>query len=126
VLRSNDPSAIIGYPQQGGKACRRIEAGPAQPIDRAVAADQRRRFAVADQRIVLDWHCHCTSLICDRCPRNRPRPFDGCRRGLRRHPAIPHRFNEAPALQRLGACLTDDAAKRAVERAVGTEEGALR
>jgi hypothetical protein len=39
---------------------------------------------------------------------------------------FPHRFNEAPALQRLGACLTDDAAKRAVERAVGTEEGALR
>jgi hypothetical protein len=39
---------------------------------------------------------------------------------------IPHRFNEAPALQRLGACLTDDAAKRAIERAVGTEEGALR
>ena len=30
------------------------------------------------------------------------------------------------ALRRLGACLTDDAAKRAVERAVGTEEGALR
>ena len=29
------------------------------------------------------------------------------------------------ALRRLGACLTDDAARRAVERAVGTEEGAL-
>jgi hypothetical protein len=29
------------------------------------------------------------------------------------------------ALRRLGACPTDDAARRAVERAVGTEEGAL-
>jgi hypothetical protein len=28
------------------------------------------------------------------------------------------------ALRRLGACPTDDAARRAVERAVGTEEGA--
>ena len=29
------------------------------------------------------------------------------------------------ALRRLGACCSDDAARRAVERAVGTEEGAL-
>jgi hypothetical protein len=29
------------------------------------------------------------------------------------------------ALRRLGACWSDDAARRAVERAVGTEEGAL-
>ena len=29
------------------------------------------------------------------------------------------------ALQRLGACWSDDAARRVVERAVGTEEGAL-
>ena len=29
------------------------------------------------------------------------------------------------ALRRLGACSSDDAARRAVERAVGTEEGAL-
>jgi hypothetical protein len=28
-------------------------------------------------------------------------------------------------LRRLGACPTDEAARRAVERAVGTEEGAL-
>jgi len=60
------------------------------------------------------------------CPRNRPRPFDGCRRDLRRHPAIPHRFNEAPALRRLGACLTDRRrGQDAVERAVCTDEGAL-
>jgi len=29
------------------------------------------------------------------------------------------------ALRRLGACCSDDAARRAVERAVGTEEGVL-
>jgi hypothetical protein len=29
------------------------------------------------------------------------------------------------ALRRLGACWSDDAARRAVERAVGTEEGVL-
>jgi hypothetical protein len=29
------------------------------------------------------------------------------------------------ALRRLGACWSDNAARRAVERAVGTEEGAL-
>ena len=33
-------------------------------------------------------------------------------------------YTTTGALRRLGACRTDDAARRAVERAVGTEEGA--
>ena len=33
---------------------RRVEARQAQPVDRAVAADQRRGLRVADQRVVLD------------------------------------------------------------------------
>jgi hypothetical protein len=35
-------------------------------------------------------------------------------------------YTTTGALRRLGACSSDDAARRAVERAVGTEEGALR
>ena len=58
LRRGNEPAAIIGGPEQRGKARGRIEAGPAQPIDRAVAADQSRRLAVADQRIVFDSQCH--------------------------------------------------------------------
>jgi hypothetical protein len=33
-------------------------------------------------------------------------------------------YTTTGALRRLGACSSDDAARRAVERAVGTEEGA--
>src|SRR5882672_10180397 len=43
-----------GCPQQSGETCSRIEARPAQPVDRTVAAHQSRCFAVADQRIVFD------------------------------------------------------------------------
>ena len=34
-------------------------------------------------------------------------------------------YTTTGALRRLGACRTDDAARRAVERAVGSEEGAV-
>ena len=32
----------------------RIEARPAQPVDRAVLADERARFAVADKGIIFE------------------------------------------------------------------------
>jgi hypothetical protein len=32
-LWSDEPPAVIGYPEQGGKAGSRVETGPAQPID---------------------------------------------------------------------------------------------
>src|SRR6516165_7389542 len=38
ILWSDEPSAVVGCPEQGGKARSRIETGPAQPVDRAVAA----------------------------------------------------------------------------------------
>jgi len=59
MLWSHQPAAVIGFPEQGGKARGRIETGPAQPIDRAVTADQSCRLAVADQRIVFDSQRHC-------------------------------------------------------------------
>jgi hypothetical protein len=58
ILGCKKPPAVIGVSQQRGKASSRIEAGPAQPIDRAVAADQSRRLAVADERIVFDSKRH--------------------------------------------------------------------
>jgi len=58
MLRRNQPPSILGRPEQGGKARRRIETGPAQPIDRTVAADQGSRFAVADERIVFNSKGH--------------------------------------------------------------------
>src|SRR5262245_45583449 len=33
MLWSNEPPAITGCPEQGGKAGSRVETGPAQPID---------------------------------------------------------------------------------------------
>ncbi len=46
--RSDQPPAILWRTEQRGKARRGIETGPAQPVNRAVGADQGCRFAVAD------------------------------------------------------------------------------
>ena len=62
VRRSDEPSTVVGCPEQGGKARSGIETGPAQSVDRAVPADQSRRLAAADHGIVFDSHRHCTSL----------------------------------------------------------------
>src|SRR3954471_3879820 len=40
--------------EQRGETGVRVEARPAEPVDRALARHQRCAFAVADQRIVLD------------------------------------------------------------------------
>jgi hypothetical protein len=61
MFRRNEPSSIVSRSKQAGKAGSRVETGPAQPIDRAVAADQSGCLAVADQRIVFDAKCHCCS-----------------------------------------------------------------
>jgi len=58
LARSKQPTAVLGCPKQSGEACSRIEAWPAQPIDGAVAADQSRRLAVANQRIVFNPRGH--------------------------------------------------------------------
>src|SRR5260370_23949225 len=62
ILGGDKPTPIIGFPEQGSKAGSRIKPRPAQPIDRAVAADQSRRLAVAYQRVVFDAKRHCCSL----------------------------------------------------------------
>src|SRR3984893_8866086 len=54
ILWGNEPAPVVSVPEQGGKARSRIKARPTQPVDRAVAAHQRCRLAVADQRIVFD------------------------------------------------------------------------
>ena len=54
VARRDAPAAVLRRPEQGGEAGRAVEARPAEPVHRAVARDERRRFAIADERVVLD------------------------------------------------------------------------
>lgn len=44
--------------QTGRQSTRPIKSRPAQPIDRAVAADQGCCLAVVNHRIVFDFECH--------------------------------------------------------------------
>jgi hypothetical protein len=48
--------AVVGISQQGREAGAGVEPGRAEPIDAAVAGDQRRCPQVADHRVVLDPH----------------------------------------------------------------------
>src|SRR5215472_7784653 len=48
------PASVLGRAEQRGEARAAVETRPTQPVDRAVAADQRRRFAVANERVILD------------------------------------------------------------------------
>ena len=45
---------MLGRAEKRGEARTRVEAGEAEPVDRAAALDERRRLQVADQRVVLD------------------------------------------------------------------------
>ena len=56
--RRNQPSSVLRAAEQRGKTGAAVEAGQAQPIDRAVAANQRRRLAVSDDRVVLNSKRH--------------------------------------------------------------------
>ena len=67
--RCDTPVAVALGAQQAGETRGRVEPGQAQPVDRAIPADQRRRLHVADERVVLDQSRH-------RCP-----PAHGRRRG---------------------------------------------
>ena len=42
------PPAVFGRAEKSGKAGRRVEAGQAKPVYRAVSSDERGRPAVAD------------------------------------------------------------------------------
>ena len=52
--RRDQPSAILRRAEQRREAGRRVEARQAEPVDRAVAADQSRRHQIADQTVILD------------------------------------------------------------------------
>src|SRR5262249_40617085 len=103
MVWSNEPPAVVGFPEQGGKARGRIETGPAQPIDRAVAADQSCRLAVADQRIVFDWQRHrfiASLRACQASP-----PDDKASLWLHRGNRLIHLALACSILLQQGACL---------------------
>ena len=52
--RRDQPAAVFVAAEQCRKAGVGIECRPAQPVDRSVAPDQRRRLAIADQSVVFD------------------------------------------------------------------------
>src|SRR6266702_1113363 len=62
----NQPAAVLARAEDGGKAGVGIEGRPAQPVDRAVAPDQRRGLAVTDQRVVLDLLRQCLASLGNR------------------------------------------------------------
>src|SRR5688572_23769999 len=54
----NQPAAMLGRAEQRREAGARIEARQTEPIDRAIARDERRALAVADQRVVFNVRRH--------------------------------------------------------------------
>ena len=54
VLRSDLPAAAALLVEDRGEHARRVEAGRAEPVDRAVGGDQRGRAQVADQPVRRD------------------------------------------------------------------------
>ena len=58
IGRFDQPPAVLRAAEQRRKARGRVEAGPAEPVDRSCARHQCRGLAVADQRVVLQWRPH--------------------------------------------------------------------
>jgi hypothetical protein len=58
-LRHEQPATVLGSAEQCRETGIGIEAGPAQPVDRSIEADQRCALAVADHRVVFDVQRHC-------------------------------------------------------------------
>jgi hypothetical protein len=54
ISRADQPAAVPRLTQQGREACGGVEARQAQPVDRAVAADERCGLCIADERVVFD------------------------------------------------------------------------
>src|SRR6516164_5340237 len=51
---ADQPAAMRWLTEQCRKTCRRIETRQTEPVDRAVAPNQRGRAAITDQRVILD------------------------------------------------------------------------
>src|SRR5204863_3896882 len=58
----DEPAPVLRRAEERGEAGSRVEARDAQPVDRAVAADQRGRLVVADERVVLERQRHAHRL----------------------------------------------------------------
>lgn len=58
VARPDQPAAIVARTQKIGETGGRIEARPAQPVDRPVAPNEGRRLAIADDGVILDFQRH--------------------------------------------------------------------
>ena len=58
VARGDFPAPVLLRAKERCKAGLRIEARPAEPIDRTIAADESGGLLVPDQRIILNagWH----------------------------------------------------------------------
>ena len=54
VAGASDQQPLSGSPSSEAKQAPGVEAGEAEPIDRAPAVDERRRLQVAQERVVLD------------------------------------------------------------------------
>ena len=54
IARRDLPPPVFRSTEDCGEACARVEAWPAEPIDRSIPRHERRRLAVADERVVLD------------------------------------------------------------------------
>ena len=56
--RRQQPAAVLVVAEEGREAGARVEPRQAQPVDRAVPADEARRVRVADERVVLERQGH--------------------------------------------------------------------
>ena len=65
--RGQEPAAVIGRAEERGETGAGVEAREAEPVDGPVAADERRRLAIADERVVLDAGCHDGLLVTIPC-----------------------------------------------------------
>src|SRR4029077_10089113 len=54
----DQPAPVLPRAEERREAGARVEARHAEPVDRAVAADQRSGVVVADERVVLDPERH--------------------------------------------------------------------
>ena len=76
VCRGEQPAPVRLVAEQRGEAGGRVEARQAEPVDRAVVADERRRLGVADQRVVLDPQRHRVRCARNPAARLRRRAFE--------------------------------------------------
>ena len=62
VLCGNEPAAMFRRAEESRETSVRIKPRPTQPINGAIAADQRDRLAVADERVVFNTQRHAVVL----------------------------------------------------------------